>query len=189
MEDLASRFGLPAVFVGACLEGDVVLLVGGVLAHLGLLDVRGVLALGLAGLVVSDLVWFGIGRWHADWLQSTRTYRRAAPIVERLAGRAGSLQIVVARVVYGTRVASMVFWGAHGLGLPRFVVLDVIGCTLWSTGFVALGYFLSDSAARLIGDVQRIEHWLAGALVLSIAVVGAIRLIERRRHAARTGMR
>ena len=181
MEAFVARYGLVAIFVGAVLEGDVALLVAGMVAHLGMLAMPAVLAIGFAGLLTSDVVWFAIGRAYADRLQRSRVYRRAAPVVTRLAGRAGPLQIVIARVVYGTRVASMVFWGAHGLGVRHFLLLDALGCALWALAFVSLGYGLSGSIELAIGRVKRAERWLAGGVVVAVVLVGLLHLRGRRR--------
>jgi membrane protein DedA with SNARE-associated domain len=181
---LVDRYGLVAIWVGAVLEGDVALLVAGMMAHLGLLEMPAVLATGFAGLVTSDAIWFAIGRAYADWLQRSRIYRRAAPIVERLAGRAGPIQIVIARLVYGTRVASMLFWGARGLPVRHFLLLDALGCAVWTVTFVSLGYGLSGSVELLIGRVRKLERYLAAGVALAILIVILLHLRGRRRAEA-----
>jgi membrane protein DedA with SNARE-associated domain len=180
-----AQYGLVAIAVGAVLEGDVTLLVSGMMAHLGILHRPLVLLAGFLGLVTSDVIWFAIGRANAEYLQRSALYRRAAPVVERIAGRAGSVQIVFARVVYGTRVASMLFWGAHGLGVQRFLLLDAIGCALWTVLFVAIGYGLTGSVEIILGRVKHVELWLAGGVVIAIVLIAVVRLTARYRAAHR----
>ena len=70
-------------------------------------------------------------------------------------------------------------------------MLDLIGCALWSSAFVDLGYALSSSAAALIGEVKVVERWLLGALVGAVLIVLTLRVVMRRRvgHAAPTAAR
>lgn len=55
MEDILVRFGPLAVLVGAGIEGDVTMILAGVIVHLGLLD-------GPVALVAGCLGGFGPGR-------------------------------------------------------------------------------------------------------------------------------
>ncbi|HEU4403552.1 MAG TPA: VTT domain-containing protein [Candidatus Polarisedimenticolia bacterium] len=182
IEALIVRFGLAAVFVGAAIEGDVTLILAGVTAHLGLLDLPAAAGLGALGGFASDLACYGLGRSHAAAIRNSRIYRRAGPTIERVAARLGPRQIPVARFVYGTRVASMLFWGMRGLPLWRFAAFDLPGCVLWAAVFCGLGYMLSGSAAALIGEVKRVEIWLAGALCVSALFLAALRLLARSRR-------
>ena len=45
----------------------------------------------------------------------------------------------------------MVFWGLHGMTLPRFALVDSIGCVIGGLVFTGLGYLVSGSATVLLG--------------------------------------
>lgn len=94
---------------------------------------------------------------------------------EHLAQRFGVWEIIAARFVYGTRIASVLFWGIQKLPFVRFAALDLIGCALWAIVFSSLGYFLSGSAAVLIGEVRRIEIWL----LVAVAAIAFFFLLSR----------
>ena len=83
----------------------------------------------------------------------------------------GPWQLLAARFVYGTKSASMIFWGLHGLSFRRFLLIDSIGCVLGSLVFTSLGYLLSGSATVLLGHVKRVELWLLGAAIVGVVVV------------------
>lgn len=181
MEDILIRYGLLAVFLGAMLEGDVSVILAGVVAHLGFFDLGGAIVVGSCGGMVADLACYGIGRGRAATIRDSATYRRVAPVVERLATRIGPWEVTLARFIYGTRIASMLFWGMRGLPVVRFVVLDVIGCTLWSSVLTTLGFATSGSAALLIGRVKGAERWLLASLLFAAGAVVAIRYLAQRR--------
>jgi len=88
-----------------------------------------------------------------------------------LVAQLGPWQILAARFVYGTKSASMIFWGLQGPPFRRFLLIDTVGCVLGSLVFTGLGYLLSGSATALLGQVKRVELWLLGAAVAGVLIV------------------
>jgi membrane protein DedA with SNARE-associated domain len=176
VEELVIRFGPLAVFVGAALEGDVALVLGGVVAHLGLIDPATVVVAASFGGLAGDAAWFAVGRRSAEAIRATAAYRRVGPTVERLAARFGDRQLLLARPIWGTRVMSMLFWGSQRLPVHRFLLFDVPAATAWAFLLVSLGWAGSRSAESVLGEVRRVELWMLGAAV----VCGGVALIRRR---------
>jgi membrane protein DedA with SNARE-associated domain len=181
LEAFLSGHGLVALFLIATVEGDVSLLVAGVLAHLGLFDLLGAIVVGAAGNLCGDSAWFAFGRTHRDRIRASRLYRTVGSRIERLAKRLGPWQLLAARVVYGTRNASMLFWGQLALRWDRFLLVDGLGCLLASAGFVTAGFVLGQGAEALTGEVKRVEHWLLGAVLMGAVLVWVISRLVRRR--------
>lgn len=181
LERFLSEHGLLALLLLATVEGDLSVLVGGVLAHMGLLPLPGVALAGAAGNLLGDCVWFLIGRRFREPIRGHRIYRAVGPGIERLARKLGAWQLLAARVVYGTRNASMVFWGQHGLSLGRFIAIDAVGCALAASGFALLGYGVGHGTTALVGRVKHIEQGLlAGAIIGGLLVWGISRGVRRR---------
>lgn len=180
LEPFISRYGLVALFFLATVEGDVSLLVAGVLAHLHLLPLAGAIVAGGLGNLAGDCVWFAMGHWHSERIRASRFYRAVGPRIERLSRRLGAWQLLAARVVYGTRNASMLFWGQLRLDTIRFLLIDGLGCFLAATGFTLLGYLVGTSTEALTGQVKRIEHWLLFAVLAGGAIVWVVTRLVRR---------
>ena len=180
MEDLILRYGLPAVFIGAMAEGDLTLILGGVLVHLGLLHPVSLLLVAVGGLFCVDAVWFALGHYAAPRLAHLSFYQRVAAKVDELGNRLGPLELLLSRVIYGTRVASMIYWGTRHLPVWRFAVIDLVGCVLWALVLGGVGYALSGSAAVIIGDVKRIELWLLGAALVAAAIVVVVHRLGKK---------
>ncbi len=185
MEDLLIRYGLLAVLLGAALEGDVTMLFAGVLAHLGYIDFPAAVAVGCIGALASDSAVFFAARRGGAWVRDTRAYKRALPIIERVVRRTGSWELVLARFVFGTRAASMIFWGLRGLAWPRFIAMDALGCAAWALAMATLGYTFSGSAAMITGEVKKVEWWLAIALLVAVVAVILAHRLPRRFTSAR----
>ncbi|HSB55092.1 MAG TPA: hypothetical protein VLD58_12080, partial [Gemmatimonadales bacterium] len=58
LEHFLSQHGLVALLLLATVEGDLSILVGGVLAHLGILPLPGVILAGAVGNLAGDVGWF-----------------------------------------------------------------------------------------------------------------------------------
>lgn len=181
LQHLLINYGLLAVFCAATIEGDLTLILAGVVAHLGLFDLGPAVVAGTLGNLAGDTAWYLLGRSHARRIRESRLYERVGPTIERLAQRLGDWQLLAARVVYGTRNASMLFWGLHGLRFGRFLAIDLVGCTLWSSVFAGLGFVLSGSAAVIIGRVHRVERYLAGAVLVAAIAVYLVNRLARRK--------
>ncbi|MGH3055415.1 MAG: DedA family protein, partial [Gaiellaceae bacterium] len=89
MESLITQYGLLGVFVGAALEGDIVLILCGVAAHVQLLRLPTVLTVGWLGAVVADCVWYALGRTRSKQAKQTKAYQLVGPRIEELVGRLG----------------------------------------------------------------------------------------------------
>jgi len=183
IEEVLKRWGLLAVFVGAATEGEVTMLLAGVMAHVGFVDLVSAIAVGTLGGLAEDFVAYGIGRVRADAVRASPLYRRVGPTVERLMATLGVWQLVVARFIYGTNLATMFLWGVRALSLSLFLPLAFAGCAIWASVLAGLGYAMSRSAAALIGDVQRGEKWLLVALVICAALSVALRSLLRKHRA------
>lgn len=180
LESFLSEYGLIALLLLATVEGDVSLLVAGVLAHLGIFAAPAAIAAGALGNLAGDAVWFTLGRSQRDRIRGSRLYRAVGGRVERLASKLGPWQLLAARIVYGTRNASMLFWGQLHLPWLRFLLIDGLGCALAATGFVAIGYAVGHGTSALTGEVKRIEHWLLGAVIVGGLIVFGVSRLARK---------
>jgi membrane protein DedA with SNARE-associated domain len=171
LEHIVLRYGLVAVLVGAAIEGDFTLILAGVAAHLGYFPFPLAVGAGAIGSFVGDLAWYTLGRLRGPRFRAGRLYRRVGHRIESLARRMGPAELLAARFVYGTKAASMLFWGLHNLALAKFALIDGIGALMGAAVFIGLGYLVSGSATLLLGKVRRVQFWLLGALVAGVLLV------------------
>ncbi len=181
LEQLLIAYGPAAVVLGSMVEGDMTLILSGVVAHLGIFPLPVAIAAGAAGNFLGDCVWYWLGRHRGAAFRSSRLYRRVGPRIEYLARRFGVWELLLVRFVYGTRNASMLFWGLQGLAFNRFAGVDALSCAMGALLFTSLGYLVSGSAELVLGKVRRVELWLLGAVVVGIVVVVMVHLATKRR--------
>jgi membrane protein DedA with SNARE-associated domain len=167
---LIDHYGLYAVFVLAMVEGDITLLLAGVLAHsrfFGPYSFGGVLLWGTLGGAVSDNIAYLVGRGFCEGVGDARFYRTARPRIERLTNKFGGLSIFLSKYIYGLRWASCIFYGVGRMPYLRFVFLSLGSCFCWVFLLSGAGYFFSEAVVGIIGDFHKL-----GKILLVIVVVG-----------------
>ncbi|HYP52670.1 MAG TPA: DedA family protein [Pyrinomonadaceae bacterium] len=177
--ELVGTYGLLAVFVLAVAEGDITLLLAGVLAHsafFGEYSFLKVLGAGTLGGVTSDLLAYGIGRGARSSVCEFRFYRAARPRIERLAAKFGPLTIFLSKFIYGLRWGSCIFYGVARMSFAKFLPLTFASCFVWVFALSGAGYFFSGAVINLIGDFHQLGIGLL--VIVCLGVVGFY-LMER----------
>jgi membrane protein DedA with SNARE-associated domain len=185
LSQLIEMYGLYGVFVLVIVEGDLTLLLAGVLAHTGFFDDGLIKGYGFAKLLiwgtlagfVSDNLAYGAGRIFSGTVRKFRFYRSASPRLERLTNRFGALSIFFSKYIYGLRWASCTFYGVAGMPYLRFVPLSLLSCFVWVFILSGVGYFFSSAVMGLIGDFRHVGKILLGILIGGVVL---FYLIKRR---------
>lgn len=186
MTSFLLHYGLLAIFLCATLESDASFIFTGVAIHIGAVPAIPAVVLMLAGALVHDTAWFVTGRRSSRFIRESKMYRKIDPSVERFANRFGMWQLFLCRFVWGTRNASLLYWGVQHLAWPRYFLIQLASLSLWGALLATLGYLLSNQAEALVGEIKSAEKWLLIALVVStgLFLIGrnvARRVIARRR--------
>jgi membrane protein DedA with SNARE-associated domain len=173
------QYGLYAVLILVMIEGDITLLLAGVLAHsyfFGDYSFAKVLLWGTLGGFASDNIAYATGRGFRKGVSDLRFYRSASPRMERLTTKFGPLSIFLSKYIYGLRWATCIFYGVGRMPYLRFLVLSLASCFLWVFLLSGAGYFFSGAVMGLMGDFQRL-----GKVLLVIVVLGitGFYLVER----------
>ena len=172
LSQLINHYGLYAVFFLVMLEGDITLLLAGVLAHsavFGEYSFPQVLLWGTLGAGASDNLAYLAGRVSGKKVRGFRFYVAARPRIERLTGRFGSLSMFLSKYIYGLRWAMCVFHGVGHMRYARFLTLSLASCFLWVSILSGAGYFFGSAVMGLIGDFRHL-----GKVLLAIVVFGIV---------------
>ncbi|HJR51642.1 MAG TPA: VTT domain-containing protein [Gemmatimonadales bacterium] len=167
-----------------------VLLAAGALAGAGLLELPVIVAVGVTASLLSDVIWYEIGR--ARGSQVTRLLCRISlepdSCVRRsqdMFARYGGWALVVAKFVPGLNTVAQPLAGVLGMRRSRFLLVDVLGALLWIGTYTGLGYLLSDEVERVAAHGRSLGTWLFGLVFGSLALYIAGKYIRRRRFIGR----
>ena len=172
LEEIIKEYGIFAVFALCTIEGDITLLLSGVIAqsgYFGNYSFLKVFVFGTLGGMVGDSVGYLVGRLFRKTVKDYRFYQMAQPRIERLIENFGSYAIIISKYIYGIRAAMCVFYGVGRMPFWRFVAFDAISCGLWVLLLSGAGYFFSGAVTSIIGDVQQI-----GMAVFFIVLTGVV---------------
>ena len=173
------HYGLLAVFVAAAIEADIVPVLTGVLAHLGFVEAVPAVLCATAGALTGDCLWYFAGRYYSEEVKASSVYRKAGPTAERLMARFGDWQIPASHLIYGSRIATMVLSGIRTLSLPRFVLIDGLGCICLTTFLFTIGFFFSANAEEVITNMKRVELFLLIAALFSFLFFYVMRRVRQ----------
>ena len=175
-------------FVGLAVPGETAILVGGVVAERGEVQLAPLIGLVWLAAVGGDVVSFLLGRRFGRPLLDAHGARlriRAEHVerVERIFDRHGGKAILVGRFVGILRALMPFVAGASRFPLRRFVPYTALGALGWAATFTLVGYGFSESFESAGEDATRIA--LAAALGAGVVMLAlAIRSGRKRAPAA-----
>lgn len=175
LSQLIEQYGLYAVFFLVMIEGDITLLMAGVLAHSAFFgdsataSFARVLVWGTLGGIASDNLAYLAGRAFGKTVRNFRFYRTSKERMQRLTDRFGTLSIFLSKYIYGLRWASCTFYGVAHMPYLRFLLLSLASCFVWVLILSGIGFFFSTAVMGLLGDFRRL-----GKALLVIVIVGIL---------------
>lgn len=180
---LAEQLALPV-------PSEPVLLAAGVLAGAGLLRLPFAIAVGVGASLLSDVIWYEIGR--ARGSQVTRLLCRISLEPDSCVRRSqntfaryGAWSLLVAKFVPGLNTVTQPLAGILGMRRSRFLLVDALGALLWIGTYTGLGYLFSDQVERVAAYGRHLGSWLFGLVFGGLALYIAGKYIRRRRFIRR----
>ena len=177
LAQLLQTWGYPVVFLGTLLEGETVLLLAGLAAQAGYLELQWVMATAWAGAVTGEQVWFFVGRRHGERL--LRRYPKLKSKAQRLTALLGRYHlplILSLRFLYGLRTVGPIALGMSRVPWARFTALDFAAAVVWAVVVASVGYAFGRVLELWLGDLKRIEHVLALILIAAGAALWWFRI-------------
>ncbi len=161
------------VLLGLFMPGETMVLVGGFMAEQGVLDLRLVIGLIALAAIIGDSIGFEFGRYLGiDWLvdRGHRVGLRPEHVekVDRFFSAHGGKAVFASHFLHLLRAMMPFIAGSRRMPYRRFLIYNSIGCVVWATSFVLVGYFVGASwriVARRIGEAGQIVF---GVIVFAI---------------------
>ncbi len=186
--------GYPILFLlvmaessGVPLPGETSVIVGGVLASRGKLQIEAVIAIAALAAIVGDNIGYQIGRRGGHWLlQRPGPFRRQRLMVletgEPFFRRHGSKAVFFGRFILGLRTWASWLAGANHMRWRTFFLWNALGGICWATGVGLIAYFVGQTASHTIE-----AFGIYGLVAVLIAIGGALGLhLRHRRHQIKT---
>lgn len=158
LEHIIDSYGYPALVIGTFLEGETVLVLGGIAAKLGYLKLPWVIVSAFIGTLAGDQLFFFMGRRHGQALLLKRPrWHRRAQKVRHMLDRHRIPIVIGFRFLYGFRTVTPFVIGMSRIPAWQFVLLNIIGAAAWATLIGTLGFAFGQGLALLLGDIHHYE--------------------------------
>ena len=175
-------FAEAALMVGFFIPGETAVVIGGVLAGLGRVNLATMIVVVVICAIVGDSVGFEVGKRSGPWLTARRPLKGNSGVKYTLGllERYGGPAVFLGRFIAFARAMIPGLAGMSGLRYRTFLVWNVLGAICWGVGYTLLGYVVGVS----------FEHILAQVGLWSLAVIGVVAIVAiafgvRRHRSAR----
>jgi undecaprenyl-diphosphatase len=174
-----------AAFLGFFIPGETLVVVAGVLASLGILDLPDLIALVALGAMIGDNVSYLLGRhlghtWLVRYGGRVGLDHDRLDRVDSFYDRHGGAAVVFGRYVGFLRALVPFVAGAAGMTYPRFLGYNAVAGITWAFAIVLLGFFVG-------GSWEVIQRWMGwtGLTAAAVLLLIAWLMFLRHRHLAR----
>jgi membrane protein DedA with SNARE-associated domain/rhodanese-related sulfurtransferase len=176
---LAEQLGLP-------IPATPFLLAAGALAGLHRFSLGKVLALAATASLISDCVWFYLGKRRGSSILGLLCRISLEPdscvaTTQSVYTRYGAKSLLFAKFVPGLTTIAPPMAGMFRVPLWKFVLLDAGGALLWASGYTAVGWMFRGQLEILASLVARFGAGLGGTLVLALALYIGMKYVQRKR--------
>jgi membrane protein DedA with SNARE-associated domain len=171
---------------GLPIPTGLLVLAAGAFARQGILDWTTAALVALVGVVLGDLVSYGLGRLGGGWLQQVLVRRRSLwnQALARFR-RYGALAIYSTRVVLTSLdVPTNLVAGSSRFALGRFVAYDVAGRLTWLALYGGLGYIAGQQWPAVSQALGQYGLWLGIAAALAAGLYVLFHRLWQRRQSS-----
>ncbi|QCD52940.1 DedA family protein [Campylobacter sp. RM16192] len=156
--DLLTRYGYIILFIWCMMEGEMALIMGGIMSHTGQMDLG--LAIFIAGLggFAGDQVYFYIGRYNKNFIsKKLRSQRRKFAIAHILLKKNGWPIIFIQRYMYGLRTVIPMSIGLTRYDAKKFAFINLMSAWCWAGITILPAYFLGEHILDILDKAK--DHW------------------------------
>ncbi len=175
--NLLQEHGYIILFFWSILEGELGLIMGGIMCHTGHMNVY--LAIFIAGLggFVGDQIYFYIGRYSKRYIhKKMRNHRRKFAIAHLLLKQYGWPLIFVQRYLYGLRTVIPMSIGVTRYSAKKFAFINLISAWVWAAITIFPAYIFGEEILKVLSWAK--DHWYFALPILGLLLFGAYRVTK-----------
>jgi membrane protein DedA with SNARE-associated domain len=183
------EYGYIVLFGWGILEGELGLVMAGIMSHTGDMFLPFAIMVGAFGGFVGDQIYFYIGRFNKSYIHNKlRSQRRKFAIAHLLLKKYGWPLIFVQRYMYGMRTVIPMAIGLTKYSSRDFAIINFVSAVFWAALTIIPAYYFGEELLKLLAWIK--AHWYF-AIPLALSIVGGIafmfnriekNLLEKRRE-------
>lgn len=168
-ESFIQDFGYYAVFLFACIEGEVAVLTAGFLCRQGFMSLQWVIFSAFLGTMITEQILYFVGRIYGMKIidKYPKLKEKSQRVIEFLQ-KYDSAFIFGCRFVYGIRNISPVMIGVANIPPLKYSALNIPAAFIWAVAVAGAGYAFANVVEKAKNNLQYVQY---GALVLLIVAL------------------
>ena len=156
--ELLKEYGYIILFLWSILEGEMGLIMGGIMSHTG--DMQYFMTIFVAGLggFTGDQIYFYIGRFNKGYIQrKLHKQRLKFAIAHLLLKKYGWPIIFLQRYMYGLRTVIPMSIGVTKYSSKKFAIINILSAWVWAFITVTPAYYFGAEILELLSYAK--AHW------------------------------
>lgn len=146
------------IFIAIVLEGELVLVFSGILAHLGVIDFRVLLVVAFIAIIVKTLVGYKIGMYFFQRYPQSRIFNILEQKVLFFLPRFKEKpfwSIFISKFIYGINNFTMIFSGFIKINFKTYLKAEFYSSIIWVLVLLSVGYLFSFTALAITHDIKK----------------------------------
>lgn len=175
---LLQEYGYIVLFFWSILEGELGLIMGGIMCHTGHMNIY--MAIFIAGLggFAGDQIYFYIGRYSKKHIyKKMHKHRRKFAIAHLLLKQYGWPLIFAQRYLYGLRTIIPMSIGLTRYSAKNFAFINLLSAWVWATITIVLAYIFGEEILKVLSWAK--AHWYLALPIAGIFLFTAYRVTKQ----------
>lgn len=172
------EYGYIVLFAWSILEGELGLVMAGIMSHTGDMNLFAAIIVGALGGFVGDQIYFYIGRYNKKYIHDKlRSQRRKFAIAHLLLKKYGWPLIFVQRYMYGMRTVIPMAIGLTKYSGRQFAIINMVSALFWAALTIIPAYYFGEHLLAILAWIK--SHWYL-AIPLVVILFGSVSFIFKR---------
>lgn len=172
------EYGYIVLFAWTILEGELGLIMAGIMSHTGDMFLPIALLVGTLGGFTGDQIYFYIGRFNKRYIHKQLvTHRRKFAIAHLLIKKYGWPIIFVQRYMIGMRTAIPMAIGLTKYSGKKFAIINFISALFWASVTIIPAYYYGAEILKILQWIK--AHWYFAVPLIVLAVTAIVLTIKR----------
>jgi len=159
------EYGYIVLFGWSILEGELGLIMAGIMSHTGDMFLPIAIIVGALGGFIGDQIYFYVGRYNKRYIHSRlRSQRRKFALAHLLLKKYGWPIVFVQRYMYGMRTVIPMAIGVTQYSSRQFAIINFISALFWASLTIIPAYYYGE-------EILNILKWIKGHWYLAIPII------------------
>jgi membrane protein DedA with SNARE-associated domain len=182
--EFVREWGYVAVFLGALVEGESVILTASSMAYFGYLNIYKIMIIAFFTTTIVDQLLFFVGRYYGESIfKRFPKLQGAKERAFRLLHKFDIWFILSFRFIYGIRTVSPIVVGAAKVTPARFIPLNIIAAFIWTVISCVGGYMLGEAMMAFLHNFVVIQRYIIGFLGIALLAFGGYHYWQKKKQA------